>query len=240
MKIIIPKPCHENWETMTPEQKGRFCSVCSKTVRDFTDTSDEEIVKTVSGSSEDICGKFYESQINRDLQYSYINSLFTKFAVGFIITTGGFISVNAQNSDSEKNTNIKGKVAPSINGIKKDTANYKNLILGGIRSVKIDDYRPLYVLDGKIIDGNQFTEIDPKSIKTMNILKGTSATSVYGEKGKNGVILITSKKEKGKSFDTDFRKFLLTKYSKIIYRMNGIVCVLQNFQNPDDNYDSLK
>lgn len=200
MKIIIPKPCHENWETMTPEQKGRFCSVCSKTVRDFTDTSDEEIMKTFSNSSEDICGKFYESQINRDLQYSYINSLFTKFAVGFIITTGGFISVNAQNSDSEKNTNIKGEVAPSINGIKKDTANYKNLILGGIRSVKIDDYRPLYVLDGKIIDGNQFTEIDPKSIKTMNILKGTSATSVYGEKGKNGVIVITSKKGKRKKF----------------------------------------
>lgn len=200
MKIIIPKPCHENWETMTPEQKGRFCSVCSKTVRDFTDTSDEEIVKTVSGSSEDICGKFYESQINRDLQYSYINSLFTKFAVGFIITTGGFISVNAQNSNSEKNTNIKGKASPSINGVKKDTANYKNLILGGIRSVKIDDYRPLYVLDGKIIDGNQFTEIDPKSIKTMNILKGTSATSVYGEKGKNGVIVITSKKGKRKKF----------------------------------------
>jgi len=200
MKIIIPKPCHENWETMTPEQKGRFCSVCSKTVRDFTDTSDEEIVKTVSGSSEDICGKFYQSQINRDLQYSYINSLFTKFAVGFIITTGGFISVNAQNSNSEKNTNIKGKASPSINGVKKDTANYKNLILGGIRSVKIDDYRPLYVLDGKIIDGNQFTEIDPKSIKTMNILKGTSATSVYGEKGKNGVIVITSKKGKRKKF----------------------------------------
>ncbi|KNB60713.1 TonB-dependent receptor plug domain-containing protein [Chryseobacterium sp. Hurlbut01] len=198
MKIIIPKPCHENWETMTPEQKGRFCSVCSKTVRDFTDTSDEEIMKTFSNSSEDICGKFYESQINRDLQYSYINSLFTKFAVGFIITTGGFISVNAQNSNSEKNTNIKGKASPSINGVKKDTANYKNLILGGIRSVKIDDYRQLYVLDGKIIDGNQFTEIDPKSIKTMNILKGTSATSVYGEKGKNGVILITSKKKKGK------------------------------------------
>lgn len=202
MKITIPKPCHENWETMTQEQKGRFCSVCSKTVRDFTDTSDEEIVKTFSNSSEDICGKLYLSQINRDLQYSYINSLFVKFAVGFILTTGGFVSVNAQHSEPKKDTvkhrNIKGKVAPSSNGVKKDTSNYKNLILGGIHSVKIDNYRPLYVLDGKVIDENQFTAIDQRSIKAMDVLKGTSATSVYGEKGKNGVILITSKKNKRK------------------------------------------
>ena len=198
MKITIPKPCHENWETMTQEQKGRFCSVCSKTVRDFTDASDEEIVQTLSGSSENICGKFYASQMNRDLQYSYINSLLAKFAVGFILTTGGFVSVNAQDSEPKKDKDKQGKVAPPINGLKINDTHYKNLILGGVHSVKIDDYRPLYVLDGKIIDGNKFTAIDPKSIKTMDVLKGSSATSVYGDKGKNGVILITSKKKKRK------------------------------------------
>ena len=44
-------------------------------------------------------------------------------------------------------------------------------------------------------------------------------------------------------FDTDFRKFLLTKHNTIIYRLIGdeitIVRILQNFQNPDDNYKSL-
>ncbi|STC95162.1 hypothetical protein [Chryseobacterium carnipullorum] len=99
MKITIPKPCHENWEIMTPEEKGRFCSVCSKTVRDFSVASDQEIIEVFSHSSEDICGNFNASQLNRDLQYSFINSLFTKFAVGFMLTTGGFVSVYAQQNE---------------------------------------------------------------------------------------------------------------------------------------------
>lgn len=44
MKITIPKPCDEKWESMTPQEKGRFCAVCSKTVRDFTNDSDDEIL----------------------------------------------------------------------------------------------------------------------------------------------------------------------------------------------------
>lgn len=113
MKITIPKPCHENWETMTPEEKGRFCSVCSKTVRDFSLTSDQEIVEVFSHSSEDICGNFNESQLNRDLQYSFINSLFSKFAVGFMLTAGGFVSIHAQQNerqDTLKSDDIKDVV----------------------------------------------------------------------------------------------------------------------------------
>lgn len=96
MKITIPKPCHENWNAMTPDEKGRFCAVCSKTVRDFRKVPDDDIIDFFSGTSEEICGTFNPSQLNRDLSYSYINSLFVKFAVGAMLTTGGIVSVNAQ------------------------------------------------------------------------------------------------------------------------------------------------
>ncbi|KXH84776.1 HMG-box domain-containing protein [Chryseobacterium kwangjuense] len=121
MKITIPKPCHENWETMSPQEKGRFCSVCSKTVRDFTTASDDEIMKSFSDSSEDICGNFYESQLNRPLQYSYINSVFIKFAAGFILTTGGLVSVHAQQNiptDTLQTTEISEMVLPELVGKK--------------------------------------------------------------------------------------------------------------------------
>lgn len=117
MKITIPTPCHENWEAMTPEEKGRFCSVCSKTVRDFTVASDDEIRDIFSNSTEDICGHFYESQLNRNLQYSYINSVFMKFAMGFILTAGGLVSVNAQGnitSDTVKAEKIEEVVLYSV------------------------------------------------------------------------------------------------------------------------------
>lgn len=66
VNISIPKPCHENWEAMTPEEQGRFCSVCSKTVIDFTKASDKEIIEHLN-KDKNACGRFVSSQLNRDL-----------------------------------------------------------------------------------------------------------------------------------------------------------------------------
>jgi len=52
--------------------------------------------------------------------------------------------------------------------------------------------QPLYVVDGKITE--KIDEISPDDIESISVLKDVSATSLYGEKGKNGVILITTKK----------------------------------------------
>ncbi|MBD0824003.1 M56 family metallopeptidase [Aestuariibaculum marinum] len=54
---------------------------------------------------------------------------------------------------------------------------------------------PLYYLDGKEISSENKKEISPESIERVNVLKGKAAIEKYGEKGKNGVIEITSKKK---------------------------------------------
>ena len=58
-----------------------------------------------------------------------------------------------------------------------------------------------FVVDGKIHD-KKIHDIDPNSIESITILKDQSAETLYGEKAKNGVILITTKK--GESPPTQF------------------------------------
>lgn len=65
LSLSIPKPCHENWAAMTPEDKGRFCGACQKTVIDFTAMSDRELAQFFKKPAGSVCGRFDNSQLNR-------------------------------------------------------------------------------------------------------------------------------------------------------------------------------
>ncbi|QBZ97293.1 DUF4139 domain-containing protein [Flavobacterium sangjuense] len=52
---------------------------------------------------------------------------------------------------------------------------------------------PLYIVDGVPTDAETFGQIPPQTIKKMNVLKDASATAIYGSRGSNGVILVTTK-----------------------------------------------
>jgi hypothetical protein len=64
-KLSVPEPCHEDWSTMTPKEKGRFCQSCSKTVVDFTQKSKEEIQQYLSDHfGKRVCGHFRREQLD--------------------------------------------------------------------------------------------------------------------------------------------------------------------------------
>jgi TonB family protein len=71
-----------------------------------------------------------------------------------------------------------------------DNAKQPGIILKDIEIPKED---PLYIIDGVIVSKDIFKKLDPATIKSVSILKNESATAPYGEKGKNGVILISTK-----------------------------------------------
>jgi TonB family protein len=52
---------------------------------------------------------------------------------------------------------------------------------------------PLYIVDGVEIEDLDFTSLDPNDIQSITVLKDTTATNQYGEKAKNGVIIIKKK-----------------------------------------------
>jgi TonB-linked SusC/RagA family outer membrane protein len=71
------------------------------------------------------------------------------------------------------------------------------IIVRGFGSYSISS-SPLYVVDGAIYDGG-FSNIIPEDIESITVLKDASTTALYGSRGANGVVMITTKKgKKGK------------------------------------------
>jgi len=68
-------------------------------------------------------------------------------------------------------------------------------VIRGIGSVN-GSSTPLYILDGTPIEGGFFQTINPEDIQDVTVLKDASAKALYGSRGSNGVIIITSKKGK--------------------------------------------
>ncbi|WP_294818637.1 hypothetical protein [uncultured Flavobacterium sp.] len=63
-RISIPKPCHEDWSAMTPNEQGRFCRQCDKTVTDFTGMGALEIQSyLLENSGKNVCGRFKSTQL---------------------------------------------------------------------------------------------------------------------------------------------------------------------------------
>ena len=83
-----------------------------------------------------------------------------------------------------------------------------SIIIRGYTSISGSN-QPLFVLDGVPIDANtysdrgftsggatassRFLDLDPNNVSEVSVLKGLAATVLYGEAGRNGVVLITTK-----------------------------------------------
>lgn len=70
-----------------------------------------------------------------------------------------------------------------------------NIVIRGNNSVTQAN-SPLYVIDGFLIEDPNNNVVNPKDIESIDILKDASATAIYGARGANGVIVITTKRGK--------------------------------------------
>lgn len=87
---------------------------------------------------------------------------------------------------------VAGVVVSSPDG---QPGSMPNIIVRGFTSITGDN-TPLYVIDGIPIEGANIPAFNPNDIESMEILKDASATAIYGARGSNGVVVITSKKGK--------------------------------------------
>lgn len=70
-----------------------------------------------------------------------------------------------------------------------------NITIRGVRSITANQ-GPLYVVDGMVLQAGGIDNINPSDIETIDVLKDASATAVYGSRGANGVVLVTTKQGK--------------------------------------------
>ncbi len=69
IQLSIPKPCHENWDAMTPVEKGKFCGSCQKQVVDFSNMNDRQVAEFFKKpSTGSVCGRFMTDQLDRSIE----------------------------------------------------------------------------------------------------------------------------------------------------------------------------
>ncbi|MBL0146594.1 MAG: N-acetylmuramoyl-L-alanine amidase [Chitinophagaceae bacterium] len=92
--------------------------------------------------------------------------------------------------------------------------------------------KALYIINGKEVVKNELDEIDPERITDVRVLKGATATQIYGDKGKNGVVIVNIKPRTGGPFadklianDDDLKKLGKNPYIEVdgkIYEGNSL------------------
>ena len=141
-----------------------------------------------------------------------------KKALGYAVATVGNEDIE-EKADTDIGKILRGKAAGvRITGSGGVSGSGSNIIIRGASSITGGN-QPLFVVDGVPFDGSsgtanssnvngsgdfqsgntasRFADIDPNNIESVSILKGLSATALYGGEGRNGVILITTKTGQG-------------------------------------------
>ncbi|GHB63128.1 SusC/RagA family TonB-linked outer membrane protein [Persicitalea jodogahamensis] len=140
------------------------------------------------------------------------------------------LGYSAQGVDSEelvqnRQTNLvnalQGKVAGvTINSTGGAPGQGARILIRGINSIDVGrDNQPLFVIDGILLDNststqgsgaelrgmsNRAADINPDDVESINILKGGAATALYGLRGANGVVVITTKSGKSGALRANF------------------------------------
>lgn len=100
----IPEPCSEDWNKMTPTEKGAFCAKCTKEVLDCSTMKSSQI-KPLIEEKKDPCVRIFQRQIDEMNFFEWFNTLTLRkqlkylFLFAFLSVTNGFSQTEISNDD---------------------------------------------------------------------------------------------------------------------------------------------
>lgn len=186
--LNIPEPCHENWQQMTPNEQGRHCMSCQKTVVDFTLMSDQEVLDYISRASSSVCGRFNNDQLDKTYTEKKIKRAYSfRYAWNMVVATF-LLAGNAAVAQTKKSTSAK-EIVRGDNKTDKDI----DIVFGGVAAVIIPDRR----ISGEILDDSTGKPVSFASIRIKGAKVGISANewgrfSLVAPGKKSKVILLIS------------------------------------------------
>lgn len=98
IKINIENPCHENWDKMLQEEKGKFCQACEKSVVDFSRMGNAEIIDFLNKANGKVCGRISKYQLNTPIS-NYVpvkSTFFNKYIAGVLMALGLYSPAHSQ------------------------------------------------------------------------------------------------------------------------------------------------
>lgn len=104
---------------------------------------------------------------------------------------------NSKRNKEKKSNPTTSTLSGYVSGVQiaENRLQNNSVRIRGTASIKSGN-DPLIILDGKPISQKEMQVLNPNDIKDITVLKDASATSIYGSRGSNGVIVITSKNGK--------------------------------------------
>jgi len=122
--------------------------------------------------------------------------------------TGSATQINAEAIESHTATSVTSALAGAAPGVQMNfsngdpASNSPSIRIRGIGSMYASS-SPLVVLDGAVYEGS-ISSINPNDVASVSVLKDASASALYGSRGANGVILITTKKGRDQGAEIRF------------------------------------
>lgn len=108
--------------------------------------------------------------------------------------TGSYSVISDKQTKGKLNTDVLSRIEGLVAGINKTNNGSDDIVIRGITTIN-GEQKPLYIVDGMPYQGS-LNAINPTDIQNITVLKDATASSIYGARAANGVIVITTKRGK--------------------------------------------
>lgn len=200
--LKFQQTCQEKWDEMLPGNQGRFCDLCSKTVIDFSNLSNEDILNKLKSSNKEICARVSKTQFKTPLieieKQKQFKLPYSKVAASVMIVA----SVTSIQSCENKSYKFKNNIEQTTNNYsinqqsivnenseKSDSITFKGKVLSE-KNKPIHNAKVTYVTLNKLFisqtnkDGSFELEIPLEVIDDDNVVR-ISFFEIITEKNQN-------------------------------------------------------